>query len=249
MDETRHRLTEAIRTVEGVHMRRFIVEVVLDALVLLFIALLLGIFSVGQPFPFGPDLGPDHPTARRRRHRVRVVGGDPGPGQPLRPAGPGRADRPPPVHDDGLLRRDHQRDRAVADLVHRPDQDRAGRRPDVAVDHPRRRPLHAALDAAGRGPRAQSAGPRRRPQPRHLGLPRIPSRRRAGTSIIENLRLQQVYDAIYTHKPRHRAGGHAGRCAPPLVRPRRPWRQGRSRSRPRVRSGSRRCSSNSARPT
>ena len=34
-------------------MRRFIVEVILDALVLLFIALLLGIFSVGQPFPFG----------------------------------------------------------------------------------------------------------------------------------------------------------------------------------------------------
>ena len=34
-------------------MRRFIVEVVLDALVLLFIALLLGVISVGQPFPFG----------------------------------------------------------------------------------------------------------------------------------------------------------------------------------------------------
>jgi ubiquinone biosynthesis protein len=34
-------------------MRRFIVEVILDALVLFFIALLLGVFSVGQPFPFG----------------------------------------------------------------------------------------------------------------------------------------------------------------------------------------------------
>ena len=34
-------------------MRRFIVEVILDALLLLVIALLLGIVSVGQPFPFG----------------------------------------------------------------------------------------------------------------------------------------------------------------------------------------------------
>ena len=39
-------------------MRRFIVEVILDALVLLFIALLLGVFSVGQPFPFGEDSAP-----------------------------------------------------------------------------------------------------------------------------------------------------------------------------------------------
>ena len=34
-------------------MRRFIVEVVIDALLLLFIALVLGVFSVAQPFPFG----------------------------------------------------------------------------------------------------------------------------------------------------------------------------------------------------
>ena len=39
-------------------MRRFIVEVILDALVLLFIALLLGVFSVGQPFPFGETSAP-----------------------------------------------------------------------------------------------------------------------------------------------------------------------------------------------
>ena len=39
-------------------MRRFIVEVVLDALILLVIVLVLGIFSVGQPFPFGPDSAP-----------------------------------------------------------------------------------------------------------------------------------------------------------------------------------------------
>ncbi len=35
-------------------MRRFIVEVVLDAFLLLFIILFLGIISVSQPFPFGP---------------------------------------------------------------------------------------------------------------------------------------------------------------------------------------------------
>ena len=39
-------------------MRRFIVEVILDAVLLLFIILLLGIISVGQPFPFGPTSVP-----------------------------------------------------------------------------------------------------------------------------------------------------------------------------------------------
>src|SRR6478752_10351290 len=39
-------------------MRRFIVEVVLDAVILFVIALFLGIISVGQPFPFGPNSAP-----------------------------------------------------------------------------------------------------------------------------------------------------------------------------------------------
>jgi len=39
-------------------MRRFIVEVVLDAFLLLFIILFLGIISVSQPFPFGPTSVP-----------------------------------------------------------------------------------------------------------------------------------------------------------------------------------------------
>ena len=38
-------------------MRRFIVEVLLDAVLLLFISL-VGIISVGQPFPFGPTSVP-----------------------------------------------------------------------------------------------------------------------------------------------------------------------------------------------
>ena len=47
-------------------MRRFIVEVVIDALLLFFIALVLGVFSVSQPFPFGTESGPDHRAPRRR---------------------------------------------------------------------------------------------------------------------------------------------------------------------------------------
>ena len=39
-------------------MRRFIVEVVIDALLLFFIALFLGVFSVSQPFPFGTGSAP-----------------------------------------------------------------------------------------------------------------------------------------------------------------------------------------------
>src|SRR3954464_5605619 len=39
-------------------MRRFIVEVLLDALILLVIALFLGIISIAQPFPFGPNSAP-----------------------------------------------------------------------------------------------------------------------------------------------------------------------------------------------
>src|ERR1700752_2871952 len=39
-------------------MRRFIVEVVLDALILLVIILLLGLIEVQQPFPFGPNSAP-----------------------------------------------------------------------------------------------------------------------------------------------------------------------------------------------
>ena len=39
-------------------MRRFIVEVVVDALLLFVIVLLLGIISVQQPFPFGPESAP-----------------------------------------------------------------------------------------------------------------------------------------------------------------------------------------------
>ena len=37
-------------------MRRFIVEVVIDAIILGVIVLFLGLISVAQPFPFGPEL-------------------------------------------------------------------------------------------------------------------------------------------------------------------------------------------------
>ena len=78
-------------------------------------------------------------------------------------------------------------------------------------------------------------------------LESLPTPRR--NVIIENLRLQQVYNADLHDEPRHRPGRHAGRRDPPLVRPRRARRQGRPRRRDRARSASWRCSSSSVRPT
>ena len=39
-------------------MRRFIVETVVDGLILLVLILVMGLFTVAQPFPFGPDSAP-----------------------------------------------------------------------------------------------------------------------------------------------------------------------------------------------
>ena len=47
-------------------MRRFIVETIVDALILVVIILVLGIVTIPQPFPFGPESGADRPAARRR---------------------------------------------------------------------------------------------------------------------------------------------------------------------------------------
>jgi ubiquinone biosynthesis protein len=47
-----------VRIVEGAHMRRFIVEVVVDAFLLVVIVLLLGFIKVPQPFPFGTASAP-----------------------------------------------------------------------------------------------------------------------------------------------------------------------------------------------
>ena len=51
-------------------------------------------------------------------------------------------------------------------------------------------------------------------------------RRRAGTSLIENLRLQQVYDTIYANGARHRPRADADRRRPALVRATGPGRGG-----------------------
>ena len=67
-------------------MRRFIVEVVLDALILLVIILVLGIICVAQPFPFGPDSAPILALRGAGLDRLPVVGGRPRPRQPVRPA-------------------------------------------------------------------------------------------------------------------------------------------------------------------
>ena len=39
-------------------MRRFVVETVVDAVIILFIILVLGLFQVAQPFPFGLESAP-----------------------------------------------------------------------------------------------------------------------------------------------------------------------------------------------
>ena len=74
-------------------------------------------------------------------------------------------------------------------------------------------------------------------------------RRRAATSIIENLRLQQVYDAIYTTSLDIALADTPDRGGPSLVP--RGWSSARrtARRRDRRRSASGPCSSSSARPT
>ena len=57
MDDPVRQPVAPVPVVEG-QMRRFIVEVVIDVLILLVIVLLLGIISVQQPFPFGDTTAP-----------------------------------------------------------------------------------------------------------------------------------------------------------------------------------------------
>ena len=103
-------------------MRRFIVEVMLDVVLLLFIILLLGMISVGQPFPFGPTSAP---IAAPGRRLIGFLTGPPSSSSSIvRAAGARGPDRAPAVLDDGLLRRDHQRDRDLDHVVLRADQDR-----------------------------------------------------------------------------------------------------------------------------
>ena len=127
-------------------MRHFIVEVVLNAILL----------AVHRPvprdhlrrtaLPLRPDLGPDPHASWRGRHRLPVVGRRARPGQPIRPTGARRVHRPPVVLDDGFLRRDHQRrSPSTSRLVHRPDQDRRRRPTGVAVGDRRGGPVHGAV--------------------------------------------------------------------------------------------------------
>ena len=180
-------------------MRRFIVEVVIDTVLLAVILLVLGVISVSQPFPFGTGTRPIVALRGAGLIGFASLGGGPRPGQPVRAARSRRADRPTPVLDDGPVRRDHQRDRDLAHLGHRADQDRHRRRPDAGCGSSSAAALYTALSTvvdAVLGLNRPDLG--RRPEPRDLGLPRIACRRHVATSIIENLRLQQVYNAIYT---------------------------------------------------
>ena len=78
-------------------------------------------------------------------------------------------------------------------------------------------------------------------------LESLPTPRR--NLIIENLRLQQVYDAIYSNALDITLDEHADRPCPALVRASVSSAGGHARRRVRVRLGSGRCSSSSGRPT
>ena len=139
-------------------MRHFIVEVVIDAIILLVIILFLGLISVAQPFPFGPT-------------SVPIVS--------LRGAGVigflswaavlvlvNRFARPVLVAFTGRLLFSTMGlfvviINAIAHLhhvVHRPDQDRHRGTADPAVGHRRGGPLHAPVDGR-RTPSSGSTGP------------------------------------------------------------------------------------------
>ena len=86
-------------------MRRFIVEVVVDAVLLAdHHPAPRASSTVAQPFPFGPDSAPIVELRGAGVVGFLIVGGDPGAGQPLRPTGPRGADRPAAVLDDGPVR-------------------------------------------------------------------------------------------------------------------------------------------------
>ena len=175
--------------------------------------------------PVRPELGADHRPPRRGHRRLPVLGGRAGAREPVRAAGPRRADRPAAVLDDGLLRRDHQRDRDLHHLVHRPDQDRGRRGADPALGHRRGGALHGPLDDHGGRPRAQPSGSRRGYEPRHLGVPRVA----ADAATQRHHREPAPPAGLQPHlldQPRHRPRGHARRADAPLVRTARPRRHG-----------------------
>ena len=194
-------------------MRRFIVEVVLDALIL----------ARHHPVPRRSSRSASRSRSGRTSAPIvalrdagivgfAVVGGGPRPGQPVRPAGPRRPHRPAAVLDDGLLRRDHQRDRDLAS----PRSSPRSRSPIVAdrpapVDHRRGGAVHRPLD-------------RRRTPSSGLNRPDLDADRSRGIwGFLESLPTprrnvdhrepaapaglqRDLHD-----QPRHRPGGHAGR--------------------------------------
>ena len=179
--------------------------------------------------PLRAQLGADRRAPWRRHDRLPLVGGGPRAGQPLRAAGARGAHRAAAVLDDGPLRRDHQRHRDLAHVGHRPDQDRDRGRAGPAVVIVVAAALYTALSTV-----ADAVLGLNRPD---LGADRsrgiwgflesLPTPRR--NAIIENLRLQQVYNAIYTTSLDIALADTPDRTAPSLVRTRGARRDGRTR--------------------
>ena len=110
------------------------------------------------------------------------------------------------------------------------------------------RAVHRPVHGRRCGPRPEPAGPRGRPKPRDVGLPRTPADATSQLDHREPAPPAGLQRDLHD-RSRHRPGRDARRPAPELVRPRRPGRDGRLRWMPAGPRGSGRCSSSSARPT
>ena len=200
-------------------MRRFIVEVVLDAILLAFIVLLLGAISVAQPFPFGGN------------GDVPIIA--------LRGAGPigflswaavlvlvNRFARPVLVALTGRLLFSTLGlfiviINAIAiwltSLI-------APIKIGIVADPAflwiivGGGPVHGAVDPHGRAPRPESADLRHGRQRRDLALPRVAADAATQRDHREPAAPAGLQRDLHD-QPGHRAGGHAGRGLPALVRP------------------------------
>ena len=170
-------------------------------------------------------IGARRRPAGRGGRRILLLGGHPGPGQPLRPPSPGRTLRSAALLDDGPVRRGHQCDGDLHHGVLRADQDRGGGRADLPVDHRCGRALYGPVHRLGDRPRPQSAGPRRRPHPWDLEVPGVPADPAAQCDPREPASPAGLQRHLHD-QPGHRAGRHADRRYPPLVRPEDPRQQG-----------------------
>ena len=197
-------------------MRRFLVQAVIDGLIAAAIVFVLSLIHITQPFPFGPARLPIVQPSRQWRPGLFVWG--------VVFALVNRVVRPALValfgrwlfSTLGLFVVVITAFTLLARLAALAGGDRGGRRPElplaplVAASSPS--PLVADIFLGLSRPDVGVPGPRSV----WTFLESLPTPRR--NAFIENLRLQQVYEALYQDEHRHRLRGHAGRRLSSLVR-------------------------------